>query len=142
MNAKILAAGAALVLSLAACSDEPETPPTTTEPTTEQPTTEEPTTEDPTTEEPTTEEPAAADGELSEGLAEYLRIEAHAMDTLKENPESGSLFNELFSDFWSTGEQTDEVSRVVTEYVVKDAARSASSNLSRLSRPSPSARRE
>ena len=122
MNAKILAAGAALVLSLAACSDEPETPPTTTE--------------------PTTEEPAAADGELSEGLAEYLRIEAHAMDTLKENPESGSLFNELFSDFWSTGEQTDEVSRVVTEYVVKDAARSASSNLSRLSRPSPSARRE
>lgn len=122
MNAKILAAGAALVLSLAACSDEPETPPTTTE--------------------PTTEEPAAADGELSEGLAEYLRIEAHAMDTLKENPESGSLFNELISDFWSTGEQTDEVSRVVTEYVVKDAARSASSNLSRLSRPSPSARRE
>ena len=102
MNAKILAAGAALVLSLAACSDEPETPPTTTE--------------------PTTEEPTAADGELSEGLAEYLRIEAHAMDTLKENPESGSLFNELFSDFWSTGEQTDEVSRVVTEYVVKDAA--------------------
>ena len=46
MNAKILAAGAALVLSLAACSDEPETPPTTTEPTTEEPAAEEPTTDE------------------------------------------------------------------------------------------------